>query len=65
MTDPVPVVLGGAALWLVVLAATGARPLDAWFGACVVGVGLAALGLGVLALQRRAHRRGDKRAQKL
>lgn len=71
LTDPVPVVLAGAALWAVaavvlgVLALSGARPLDAWFFATLVGVGLGALGLGVLALQRRAARRGSKGAQKL
>lgn len=71
LTDPVPVVLAGSALWVVaavvlgVLAVSGARPLDAWFAATLVGIGLGALGLGVLALQRRAVRRGAKGAQKL
>lgn len=71
LTDPVPAVLVGSALWLValvvlgVLGLTGVRPLDAWFWAAAVGLGLGALGLGVLALQRRANRRGSKGAQKL
>lgn len=71
LTDPVPVVLAGSAVWgvaavvLGLLALTGTRPLDAWFFATLVGVGLGALGLGVLGLQRRAARRGSKGAQKL
>ncbi len=71
LTDPVPVILAGSAVWLAalvvlgVLALTGARPLDAWFGATVVGVGLGAVGLVVLTLQRRANRRGSRGAQKL
>ena len=71
LTDPVPAVLAGSAVWaavvvvLGVLAATGVRPLDVWFTAALVGVGLGAVGLGVLALQRRALRRGVKGAQKL
>ncbi|MCD2192307.1 DUF2530 domain-containing protein [Actinomycetospora endophytica] len=71
LTDPVPVVLLGSAVWLVafvvlgVLALSGARPADAWLWACAVGVGLGALGLGVLALQRRAGARGSRGAQKL
>jgi hypothetical protein len=47
------------------LALTGDRPADAWLWACVVGVGLGALGLGILALQRRAVARGSRGAQKL
>ncbi|PVZ13201.1 DUF2530 domain-containing protein [Actinomycetospora cinnamomea] len=71
LTDVVPVVLAGSAIWLAVavvlgvLAAAGVRPLDVWFAAAVVGVGLGGVGLGVLALQRRAQRRGVKWAQKL
>jgi hypothetical protein len=71
LTDPVPVILAGSAVWAValvvlgVLALTGARPLDAWFGACVVGVSLGAIGLVVLGLQRRANRRGTRGAQKM
>lgn len=71
LTDAVPVILTGTALWLValvvlgVLTLTGARPVDAWLWACVVGVGLGVLGLGVLALQRRALARGARGAQKL
>ena len=71
LTDPVPAVLVGSTIWLValvvlgVLALSGTRPLDAWFWATVVGVGLGLLGLGVLALQRRANRRGSRGAQKL
>jgi len=71
LTDPVPVVLAGSALWVVaavvlgVLALVGTRPLDTWFAAALVGIGLGALGLGVLALQRRANRRGSRGAQKL
>jgi hypothetical protein len=71
LTDAVPVILTGSALWLValvvlgVLALTGARPADAWWWACVVGVGLGLLGLGILALQRRALARGSRGAQKL
>lgn len=71
LTDPVPAVLVGSAMWLAVaavlgvLAAAGVRPLDVWFAAALVGVGLGALGLGVLALQRRALRRGVRGAQKL
>lgn len=71
LTDPVPVVLAGSAVWallaavLGVLALAGTHPLGAWFAAALVGVGLGALGLGVLALQRRAARRGDKGAQRL
>jgi hypothetical protein len=71
LTDPVPVVLAGSAVWLAVavvlgvLAAVGARPLDVWFAASLVGVGLGAVGLGVLALQRSAQRRGVRGAQKV
>jgi hypothetical protein len=71
LTDPVPVILVGSAVWLAalvvlgVLALTGARPLDAWFGATVVGVALGVTGLVVLGLQRRANRRGSRGAQKM
>ena len=71
LTDPVPVILVGSVVWaavavvLGVLAATGVRPLDVWFAATLVGVGLGVVGLAVLALQRRALRRGVKGAQKL
>jgi uncharacterized membrane protein len=71
LTDPVPVILVGSAVWLAalvvlgVLALTGARPLDAWFGATVVGVALGVIGLVVLGLQRRANRRGSRGAQKM
>jgi hypothetical protein len=47
------------------LALTGARPVDAWVWACVVGVGLGVVGLVVLGLQRRANARGSRGAQKL
>jgi ABC-type multidrug transport system permease subunit len=71
LTDPVLAIVVGSAVWLAVavvlgvLAATGARPLDVWFGAALVGLGLGAVGLIVLGLQRRAVRRGVKWAQKL
>ena len=71
LTDPVPVIAVGSALWAVaalvlgVLAATGVRAWDAWSVATLVGVGLGALGLVVLGLQRRANRRGAKGAQRL
>ena len=70
LTDPIPVILVGSAVWVVVavvlgvLGATGARPFDAWFSASLVGIGLGLLGLLVLGLQRRAARRGDKGAQR-
>jgi uncharacterized protein DUF2530 len=71
LTDPVPVILAGSAIWVAALAVlgvltlTGTRPVDVWLWACVVGVGLGAVGLGVLALQRRANARGARGAQKL
>ncbi len=71
LTDPVPVILVGSVIWLAglvvlgALAFTGTRPVDPWLWACVVGVGLGAVGLGVLALQRRAVARGSRGAQKL
>ena len=71
LTDPVPVLFVGTGVWLAglvvlgVLALTGARPVDAWLGACVVGVALGALGLVVITLQRRANRRGSKGAQRI
>ena len=71
LTDPVWAIGVGSALWfagLVVLgglAVLGARPVDAWLWACVVGAALGVLGLGVLGLQRRANARGDKGAQRL
>jgi hypothetical protein len=71
LTDPVPVILTGSALWLAALvvlgalALTGTRPADVWLWACVVGVGLGVVGLGVLTLQRRANARGARGAQKL
>jgi hypothetical protein len=71
LTDPVPAVLVGSGLWLAglvvlgVLTLSGSRPVDAWLWACVVGVGLGAVGLGVLGLQRRASARGSRGAQNL
>ena len=71
LTDPVPAIVVGSAVWVAVavvlgvLAATGVRPLDAWFVAALIGIGLGGVGLVVLALQRRAIRRGVKGAQKL
>ncbi len=71
LTDPVPVILVGSAVWLAALvvlgalALTGTRPADVWLWACVVGVGLGVIGLGVLALQRHANARGSRGAQKL
>ena len=71
LTDPVPVILVGSAVWLAALVVLGAlalagtRPADVWLWACVVGVGLGVIGLGVLALQRRANARGSRGAQKL
>jgi hypothetical protein len=71
LTDPVPAILVGSATWLAalvvlgVLALTGTRPADVWLWACAVGVGLGAVGLGVLALQRRAGARGARGAQNL
>jgi hypothetical protein len=71
LTDPVPAILVGSATWLAalvvlgVLALTGTRPADVWLWACAVGVGLGAVGLGVLALQRRACARGARGAQNL
>jgi Protein of unknown function (DUF2530) len=71
LTDPVPVMLVGSAVWLAVavvlgvLIAVGARPVDLWFATAIVGVGLGALGLLIIALQRRALRRGVRGAQKL
>jgi hypothetical protein len=71
LTDPVPVVIAGSIVWaavaivLGVLAAVGVRPLDVWFAAALVGVGLGVVGVGIVALQRRAVRRGVKWAQKL
>ena len=71
LTDPVLAILVGSAVWVAVavvlgvLAATGVRPLDAWFYAALIGVGLGAVGLVVLTLQRRAIRRGVKGAQKV
>ena len=71
LTDPVLAIAVGASAWglallaLGVLALLGTRPADAWLVACAVGLGLGALGVGVLTLQRRANRRGDKGAQRL
>lgn len=71
LTDPLPVVLVGCALFLVLavvlgaLALAGVRPLDIWFATAVAGVVVGAFGASVLALQRRAVRRGVKWAQKM
>jgi hypothetical protein len=65
------VILVGSAIWLAALvvlgalALSGTRPVDVWLWACVVGVGLGVVGLGVLTLQRRANARGARGAQKL
>jgi ABC-type multidrug transport system permease subunit len=70
LTDPVLAIAVGSAAWLAVavvlgvLAATGVRPLDVWFGAALVGLGLGGVGMLVLGLQRRAQRRG-RSAQKI
>lgn len=66
LTDPVLPVLTAAGLWavaLVVLLVLGGPAV--WVWACLVGIGLAGVGLGVLALQRRASARGARSAQNL
>ncbi|WP_018334181.1 DUF2530 domain-containing protein [Actinomycetospora chiangmaiensis] len=66
LTDPVPPVLVGVAVWvvaLIVLAVVGGS--GPWLWACVVGIALGGVGLGVLGLTRRANARGSKGAQKL
>ena len=60
--DTVRVVLAGTALWavaLVVLLLLGDRVDRMWIWTCVAAIGLAALGLGVMRLQRRSGRRRD------
>jgi hypothetical protein len=61
--DTARVVLAGAALWavaLVVLLLLGDRVDRMWTWTCVVGIGLAALGLGVMRLQGQLPRRGPR-----
>ncbi|MDP9428135.1 MAG: DUF2530 domain-containing protein [Actinomycetota bacterium] len=58
--DTVRVVLAGAALWaaaLVVLLLLGNRVDRMWTWTCVVGIALAAIGLGVMRLQGQIGRR--------
>jgi hypothetical protein len=61
--DTARVVLAGAALWavaLVVLLLLGDRVDRMWTWTCVVAIGLAALGLGVMRLQGQLPRRGPR-----
>jgi hypothetical protein len=58
--DTARVVLAGAGLWvvaLVVLLLLGDRVDRMWIWTCVVAVGLAAVGLGVMRLQGQFPRR--------
>ncbi|MFE2750846.1 DUF2530 domain-containing protein [Actinosynnema sp. NPDC059335] len=64
LTDPVPVVVVGTALWFLAavgVALFGDAPLVAW--TCVAGGVLGIIGYGIFAWQRSAARRGSRTAQ--
>jgi len=70
LTRPADVVAAGTAAWLVATVVlfvawlAGERPLDIWFGTCVVGVALGGVGYAVFRWQRAAARRGSRTAQR-
>jgi hypothetical protein len=65
LLDPWPVVLVGTAAWVVatlVLLVLGIRDVRLW--TTVAGWGLGFVGMGIIAWQRAASRRGSRSAQR-
>ena len=69
LTEMRVVVAVGTALWLlggvvlVIAWLVADRPLDLWFGTCVAGAALGAIGHGIVSWQRAASKRGSRTAQ--
>ncbi|MEU7525010.1 DUF2530 domain-containing protein [Saccharothrix sp. NPDC042600] len=65
LTDPVPAIAGGTALWLLAFAAVllFARDQTTLLWTCASGAGLGVIGYGVFRWQRSAARRGSRTAQ--
>lgn len=70
LTDLTPLVIVGTSLWaaalvvLFVTRLTSAGPPMVWLWTCLAGAILGLIGLGVIAWQRSASRRGAKGAQR-
>jgi protein-S-isoprenylcysteine O-methyltransferase Ste14 len=52
------------AVFLLVAALAGWRPLDIWFTTCLAGMLLGGIGWGIYTWQRAAARRGSRTAQR-
>ncbi|MFI9814134.1 DUF2530 domain-containing protein [Saccharothrix variisporea] len=65
LTDPVPAIAGGTALWLLAFAAVllFARDQTTLLWTCAAGAGLGVIGYGIFRWQRSAARRGSRTAQ--
>jgi hypothetical protein len=70
LTDLTPVVIVGTVLWAVAFVALFVIRLSSrglpgiWLWTCVAGVALGFIGMGIIAWQRAAARRGSKGAQR-
>jgi uncharacterized membrane protein SirB2 len=70
LTDLTPVVIVGTVLWAVgfvvlfVLRLGSGKPPAVWLWTCMAGVALGFIGMGIIAWQRAAARRGSKSAQR-
>jgi hypothetical protein len=70
LTDLSPVVIVGTGIWavvfvvLLVICLAKGGPLGVWVWTAAVGVVLGFVGLGIIAWQRTASRRGAKGAQR-
>jgi hypothetical protein len=70
LTDLTPVVIVGTVWWsvgfvvLFVLRLGSGKPPAVWLWTCMAGVALGFIGMGIIAWQRAAARRGSKSAQR-
>lgn len=65
LTDPVPAIVAGTALWVLAFAAVFlfARDQTTLLWTCAAGAGLGVIGYGIFRWQRSAARRGSRTAQ--